>query len=46
MHQIEEYVSIMDPFMIKNAGAGPGSTKPGCQTRTKNYGAGPSANLP
>ena len=36
MHQREEDVSLMKPFMTKNVGAGPGSTKPGCQTGKKN----------
>ena len=32
--------------MAKNVGAGPGSTKPGCQNRTKNAGDGPRVNPP
>ena len=32
--------------MAKNAVAGPGSIKPGCQNRKKYAGAGPRVNLP
>ena len=44
MHKREEDVSLMKKYITENAGAGPGSTKPGYHTRTKNMDAGTRVN--